>query len=360
MTFTKELAQLPDGNHICYMDSGPMKDSGTYTAVIMLHGSGFNSYVFMPLHEFAAQYRLRLFVVQRKGYAGSSAYSDDELEGLRAGDSAFLDQSAILLGHLIAYLITKHDLPEPNAECTEGGVILLAWSMGNAAAIPLFSDAGLFGQELYELLRRYLRKFVLYDSPYSAFAFHAPEEKSVPYSMSAEALEEYTGNLKAFAGSYYDQPAAWNGDPAELVSQPSPQPATTDSWSSEFWEEVFEAQVTLKYEWPMILGPIQALLRERTERAFFDEACVKATFPNVPFVHIACWKSSLHDIWGYHCMKTLYEERRSEGRFVRPLSFLVVMDVNHFWHWESPHEFLLALTIAVNGDQSIHIQTLCN
>ncbi|KXN80942.1 hypothetical protein AN958_06572 [Leucoagaricus sp. SymC.cos] len=124
--------------------------------------------------------------------------------------------------------------------------------MGNAAAIPLFSDAGLFGQELYELLRRYLRKFVLYDSPYSAFAFDAPEEKSVPYSMSAEALEEYTGNLKAFAGSYYDQPAAWNGDPAELVSQPSPQPATTDSWSSEFWEEVFEAQVTLKYEWPIV------------------------------------------------------------------------------------------------------------
>lgn len=110
----------------------------------------------------AAQTGLRIIAIQRREYRGSSGYTDAELDGLRKGDPVFLDRLATLLGHLIQYLIRTHDLPEPNAERTEGGVALLGWSMGCATTITLLSDASLFSPDQYQLLRRYLIKVIFY------------------------------------------------------------------------------------------------------------------------------------------------------------------------------------------------------
>jgi pimeloyl-ACP methyl ester carboxylesterase len=184
MTFNTAVAHLPDGNTITYMDSGAVEGCQQYTTIVMLHGTAFNSRmspthrsdsfsdnspccpdVFEPLHALATQYHLRLFAVQRRGYSGSSNYSENELADLQSGNCAFLDRLTVLLGHLIYHLIKKYDLPKPNAERTEGGVALLGWSIGCATSIPFLSDMNVFEPEQYELLRRYIIKLVLYGQP---------------------------------------------------------------------------------------------------------------------------------------------------------------------------------------------------
>lgn len=100
--------------------------------------------------------------MQRRDYVGSSNYTDAELRDLYNGESAHLDRLTITLGHLIQHLIQTHDLPEPNEERTEGGIVVLGWSIGSATAITLLADSRLFGRDQYDLLRRYITRLVFY------------------------------------------------------------------------------------------------------------------------------------------------------------------------------------------------------
>ncbi|KAF5351133.1 hypothetical protein D9756_008244 [Leucocoprinus leucothites] len=354
MAFNTAIAHLPDGNHLSYMDSGPVKGTSAYTSVIMLHGTGFNGHVFEPLHDLAAQYRLRIFAVNRKGYTGSSNYSDAELDDIRNGKPAVFDRSAILVGHFIEHLVRKYDLPEPDAGRTKGGVVLLGWSMGCATVISFLGNRKFIPSEQYDFLRRYMTKLVFYDPPYSAFGFDGLSGKGTPYIMFGNTLEEHYTKFKGWASANFDHPLDWDGNPAKLASQPSTTtPSTTDSWTTELSKKIFQPQSAILHEWPQVAEPMQNALRQVTERALFDEACVKSTFPEVPVAHIVCWKSAPLPLWAYQTMKTLYEKRRTNGEFTRPLSFIIAKDVNHFWHWESPREFLQCLAAAVQGNSSI-------
>ncbi len=117
---------------------------------------------FEPVHSKAAQYNLRTIAVQRKDYTGSSDYTDAELVDLHDGNKAHLDRLTVLLGHLIQHLIQAHNIPEPNRERTEGGIVIIGWSIGSATILTLLANSHLLGQERYDLLRRYLVKLVFY------------------------------------------------------------------------------------------------------------------------------------------------------------------------------------------------------
>ncbi|KAJ3563894.1 hypothetical protein NP233_g8644 [Leucocoprinus birnbaumii] len=285
MSFSSSTAHLPDGNRIWYTDSGPVKDASTYTSVVLIHGHAFNGHVFEPLHEFAAKHQLRLFAINRRHFAGSSAYSDAELDDLRNGEPAFADRLTVLLGHLVEYFIRKHDLPKPNAERTAGGVMVLGWSLGCATAMTFLSNGKLFNVEQYELLRGYVRKLVLYDPGLVAFGFEGPPG-SKPYAMHGNSLEEYYKKFKLNVGLYFDHPIDWDGDSAKLKSEPSSEISTTASWSSELWEKIYQPQSAADSDWPLVIGPIQKVLRQVTERALFNRACIAETFPDLDVFHI--------------------------------------------------------------------------
>jgi hypothetical protein len=114
------------------------------------------------LHPLAAQHGLRLIAVHRKDYKGSSPYTDTELDELKQAKVAFIEHWAILLGHLIHYLIRTLNLPAPNAERSGGGVVLLGWSAGCATASTLLFDSSIYHREEYDILHRYTRKIVFY------------------------------------------------------------------------------------------------------------------------------------------------------------------------------------------------------
>jgi hypothetical protein len=79
-----------------------------------------------------------------------------------------------------------------------------------------------------------------------------------------------------------------------------------------------------------LTGPIQTALRDLAQRALFDEAVIKKTFPGVSIAYIVCWRTYNHAIWGYHCMRSAYREREEKGEVVRPLVFEIIPEGNHF------------------------------
>jgi hypothetical protein len=137
----------------------------------------------------APKYDLRLVAVQRRGYEGSTPYTEDELEAIRDGSADYVDANAMLFGLLIEHLIRVHRLPEPRIQ-GGGGVVLLGWSLGCARTNAFLSDYRLFGEERYQLLQRYLVGMVLYGRiPISFQFFKIDTQKKKKTSFSSQILQ---------------------------------------------------------------------------------------------------------------------------------------------------------------------------
>ena len=116
---------------------------------------------FEKIHSFAAKYGVRTVAVQRKDYAGSTRYTDQELDDLRNGRQVFLDQLAVVIGHFLKYVIEGLRIPKVDQD-GKGGIALLGWSIGTSTALTIFNDLNVVLPELHDFLAPYLKNLILY------------------------------------------------------------------------------------------------------------------------------------------------------------------------------------------------------
>lgn len=80
--------------------------------------------------------------------------------------------------------------------------------------------------------------------------------------MLGKTLEEHYNNFRGFVSSYFDHPEDWDGDRDKLDLRLRTERATTDSWSQEQWEKIFEPKTAARCEYPMyVLIPFHVLER---------------------------------------------------------------------------------------------------
>jgi hypothetical protein len=144
----------------------------------------------------APKYDLRLVAVQRRGYEGSTPYTDDELEAIRDGSADYIDANAMLFGLLIEHLIRVHRLPEPRIQ-GGGGVVLLGWSLGCARTNAFLSDYRLFGEERYQFLQRYLVGMVLYGRIPISFQFFKTDTQKKKTSFPHRSCSLFLSDSKS-------------------------------------------------------------------------------------------------------------------------------------------------------------------
>ncbi|KZV83277.1 hypothetical protein EXIGLDRAFT_728756, partial [Exidia glandulosa HHB12029] len=120
---------LDSGVTFEYKDSGVPTNSGSYDTVITLHGLAFESGIFARLTPFSAGSKLRVISLNRRGYTGSSPYTEEEVAVIQQGDDAargeFLVQQGIDLARAIVKLIRTLELS------VDGSLAVLSWSLGN-------------------------------------------------------------------------------------------------------------------------------------------------------------------------------------------------------------------------------------
>jgi hypothetical protein len=73
--------------------------------------------------------------------------------------------------------------------------------------------------------------------------------------MFGKSLEEHYENFKSFVSSYFDHPPDWDGDPTKFDLRPRTERATTDSWTPEMWEKIFQSKSVLTCERPLYVSP---------------------------------------------------------------------------------------------------------
>ncbi|KAJ6509109.1 hypothetical protein DFH09DRAFT_857904, partial [Mycena vulgaris] len=104
---TEHTLKFPDGIEIFYTDSGA-PSAPDYTTLVIFHGTGFNGYDFVRLHEYAHKYNMRTILWNRRHYDGSTKYSDEELADVRAGRKIFQDRLALQTAWFLEHFI-KHE-----------------------------------------------------------------------------------------------------------------------------------------------------------------------------------------------------------------------------------------------------------
>lgn len=122
--------------------------------------------VFKRLLPLAAALKLRLVIVNRRDYPGSSLYEGEELDIIKAdnitGNDGFGRRQAGELARFIKTFIEKEDVPKPSSDGKDGGVVLLSWSSGNGYTLPLLAYPDAIPEGTREVIAPYLRLHIIF------------------------------------------------------------------------------------------------------------------------------------------------------------------------------------------------------
>ncbi|PPQ67321.1 hypothetical protein CVT25_005905 [Psilocybe cyanescens] len=346
--FTERLAQLPGGIELSYTDSGPPASSSTdYTTVIIVHGMGFNAHGFEKLHDLAAKYNLRTIAFQRRGYQGSTEYTDSELDDQYNGRKSCGDRLALELAYFCQHVAEEHHIPLKSKDGKSGGIAILGWSMGAVSAMSIFSDSTNLPSDIHDNLAKYIRNLVLYDPPYQAYGYELPANYEAPKPASdqthAPSSEEIYGAVRIAISGYYDKPKDWSGDINALDQRMRADKVTVDGWTAEENRNYFSLESAMKADFSMFMPPFQKLVGEVTRGVLFSETAAKGLFPSVQVTLLYPERTHWYCVWGSWITQKLYNECKNRGEIIRPLNVVHIKGGNHFTHHDKPNEFLAAV-----------------
>jgi hypothetical protein len=111
---------------------------------------------FEPIQSLAPEANLRIVALTRRGYIGSSPYTESELQGFQEGTREALEGLMAVLVAFMRTFVEKEKIPR------RGGISIMGWSIGNLTTMSLFSDPGVIDGETRSFLEAYLKDIILY------------------------------------------------------------------------------------------------------------------------------------------------------------------------------------------------------
>ncbi|KAI0072577.1 hypothetical protein K474DRAFT_1711474 [Panus rudis PR-1116 ss-1] len=172
------------GTVLYYEDSGPPQGDhvDVYTTAVLIHGTYWNGGIFRKILPLGPEHGLRIITLNQRGFVSSTPLSAPELAQLTSNSQnerlRYLKNRAREIAKFLIWIIENENIPP--FYCSDGvpvavgrirsdlrgGVSLVAWSSGNHLALPFFA----YGREFLStheqsLLGRYVRSYVMYDSP---------------------------------------------------------------------------------------------------------------------------------------------------------------------------------------------------
>ncbi|KAJ7156538.1 Alpha/Beta hydrolase protein [Mycena crocata] len=250
--YTEHTVKLPDGIELLYTDSGAPKSTNS-TTLVVLHGSGFSGDGMISLHEHAHKNNLRVILWNRRDYRGSTKYTDDELDDLKAGRKIYQDRLALQTAWFFHHFIQHENIPKLSVDRKAGGFILMGWSFGNATTLALLSDPAVIDKPLYDSIEPYIMSLVLYDPPYTALGYTIPNREIFydPWKDSDYPTPELVyANFQDWVSSYFKHPDLASGKPSGMSFAKRAEKRTVDKWTKEQKEHYFDTKAAVRTEMP--------------------------------------------------------------------------------------------------------------
>jgi hypothetical protein len=105
---------------------------------------------------------IRLVVVNRRDYAGSTKYTDKDLKDLNAGDQSFMERLGLEVAYLLLWFAETHKVPKISADRKSGGFAVMGWSIGSATPLAVLAYPEVIGKEVYQKLEPYFRRLIFF------------------------------------------------------------------------------------------------------------------------------------------------------------------------------------------------------
>jgi hypothetical protein len=118
--------------------------------------------IFHKLLPFGQKDNIRLIIVNRRDYDGSTKYSDDDLKDFNEGKMSCLGRLGSEVAHLLLWFAETHEIPKINNSRSSGGFSIMGWSIGAATLLSLLGCPEVVGTETYTKLEPYCRQLILY------------------------------------------------------------------------------------------------------------------------------------------------------------------------------------------------------
>ena len=121
---------------------------------------------FKRIIPLAESYNVRLVIVNRRDYPGSSPYSEEELVRLRTGGTEahndFAQNRAREFATFIRHYVEQNKIPRATEDWSAGGIVLLGWSAGNNFTVPILAHADVIVDETRSKIEPYLRSLMVF------------------------------------------------------------------------------------------------------------------------------------------------------------------------------------------------------
>ncbi|PBK85367.1 hypothetical protein ARMGADRAFT_1018040 [Armillaria gallica] len=336
MSYTTGVGPVDaNGTVLFFTDSGPVTGSTDYTTVVIFHGSAFTGHTFHKLLPMAAENNLRLVILNRRHYAGSTKYTDEELAELREGKTEFLQRLGSESAYFLAWFIKTNDIPKISADGKSGGLATIGWSFGTATPLAILSHPEVIPTETYDALGPYFRQMIFYDPPHLAFGYDQPLDRYNPFAdPDLKTTEAMFANFGYWVSTYYDHPDLASRSPDGLDFSKRGTRPSIENMTPDDMKVGFDGETAGRMEFPMYFPPMQPTIRQQTETALYDEEAIKKILPKLEIVHQFCTASPWYCAWAF------FENKRLAPK--RPIRYIEIPGANHFVHWDDPKAYMEA------------------
>lgn len=340
------------GTQLYYEDTGALEGI-SYTTLIIVHGTGIHGAFFRPMLSFAAQNNLRVVLVNRRDYPGSTPISDEELATIGKGStpeaqSAFMTSRGLEIVEFLAWFVKSQGIPPiSHADGNmEGGFAVVAWSSANATFLALFSHLDQVSSENRDLLEPYFRTYVFYDGPRWAIGYPHIEGFSRPF-YTVKTEHERFEVFKSWISAYYQHPNIEARSLAGLTDKVfvKEKVATFSRMTPEEIDAV-TSRTALFHSEPLVRTIDPDVFGAHMRKALFDKEMARV-WPGTQVKLLQCSESlweTLDVLWE---LEALYDENRANGSSGRTMEFHMMTEANHCAQWDEPERLTRLLATII-------------
>ncbi|KJA13739.1 hypothetical protein HYPSUDRAFT_151241 [Hypholoma sublateritium FD-334 SS-4] len=308
-----------------YIDSGDIEDS-QYTTLIVLHGHSFQNRIFEPLFPFAKPKGLRIICVNRRSYPGSTPYTADEMDIIHNGSdeahALFLHEQGVFLALFVDGIIRRHSLQR------EGGIALVAWSMGNFFALCILDSLQYLPLDTKERLSAYVHTYIAWDPPSAALGVPNPEGAFLPLWGEGFTPGDPDNVFGTWVSGHFTHDNLASKDFSKLNQRnfhaPNIRPPTLSRMSAQEILSTTAVSIGAEFDTPVASpGAFEAPLQAQAARTLFDkDSEARAAWKELDICVMYCEASPWPGIYGSWII-----EKMGKGAGIK---FKSIAGANHF------------------------------
>ncbi|KAJ7499650.1 hypothetical protein FB451DRAFT_1206101 [Mycena latifolia] len=325
-----------------------------YTTFILVHGHTFHSGVFRKLPGVAKGQPVRIICINRRGYLGSTKYSDEELrifDWLHADKNitdeqrrTLLNDEGLNLAFCVSGIIQQCALP------ANGPVALAGWSLGNTftmAAMASITSPSL-PEATKERLRSHVKTFILWDPPSHALGIANPPDPYVPLYDETIVDEEGKSTPKArgevfglWVASYFAHDFSLPHDSGKLkrrLDQVIKDKPATSFPGTQMYPDIIDPTIGFMSDTPLTEPDFAKVVNETVNKVLFE---IRETYwPQTKVAYIWEEESTWNIVWAAWDIEERVQKVKGAPA---PIAFYPIPGANHFVMWDDEKKTLEVL-----------------